>query len=158
MDSFVKYQYQGHSWMIQTSYIYFMWCVQTLGSHNFRVPHPFLSQTCLRLAGFRARFLALWSSKRTRSLSFSTKALPEWYTPLLYIPCDVCKHLEDIIEVSLICIYSQMYLRVGISEQDFRLSGVVNGLVREVSVPRTFLNDTNILYIFHVMCANTWEP
>ena len=35
---------------------------------------------------------------------------------------------------------------------------VVNGLVRGVSVPTHFLNDTNILYISHVMCANTWKP
>ena len=132
--------------------------MQTLGSHHFRVPHPFLSQTCLRLVDFRARCSAFWGSKRTRSWSFSPKALPEWYTPLIYIPYDVCKHLEDIIEVSLICIYSQTYLRVGFSEQDFGSLGRGKWSFPEVLVPRTFLNDTNILYIFHVMCANTREP
>ena len=39
---------------------------------------------------------------------------------------------------------------VGVSEQDFRLFWLINGLFREVSVPRSFLNDTNLFYIFHV--------
>ena len=84
--SFLKYQYQGTSWMIQT---------------------PF------------------------------------------YVQCDVCKHLEAMIEVALILFYSITYLCFGVSEQDFRRSGVVNWLVRGVSVPRHFLNDTNILHIIN---------
>ena len=63
------------------------------------------------------------------------------------------KHLEDIYEVAFISVHSQTYLRVAVSEQDFRLSGAINGLVLEVSIPRTFLNDTNLFY----MCANTWK-
>ena len=39
--------------------------------------------------------------------------------------------------------------------QDFRRSGAVNGLVRRVSVPRHFLNDTNTLYITNAMYTNT---
>ena len=53
--------------------------------------------------------------------------------------------------------------------QDFKRSGAVNGLVRGVSVPRHFLNDTNTLYItirrdiwkvyiihLWVMCLRLW--
>ena len=69
----------------------------------------------------------------------------------------MCKHLEDIIEVSLILFYSQMYLCVAVSELDFWRSGVGKILVLGVSVSRHFLNDTNLFYIFHVMCANTWK-
>ena len=64
---------------------------------------------------------------------------------------------ENLFGVALISIYSQTYLRVVVSEQDFWLSWVVNGLVCEVSVRRTFLNDTNLFYISNVMCAITWK-
>ena len=143
--------------MIQTSYIHLMQCIQTLESHNWSVAHPYLQPNVPLCSSFRARFLVFWDGKDTRSWSISTKALPEWYKPLKYISCDVCKHLEDIIEVSLILFYSQTYLCVAVSELNFWRSGVVNGLVCGLSVSRHFLNDTNTLYIYHVMCANTWK-
>ena len=59
----------------------------------------------------------------------------------------MCKYLENIIEVALILFYSSRYLHQAVSEQDFRHSGVVNGLVHGILVPRLFLNDTNVLYI-----------
>ena len=71
--------------------------------------------------------------------------------------CDVCKHMEVTIEVLLILFYILTYLRLGVSKLNFGCSGVVNRLVCIVSVPRHFLNDTNISYITHVMCANTWN-
>ena len=60
---------------------------------------------------------------------------------LIYNQLNVYKHLEDIIEVLLLLFYSLTYLRFGVSELDFWRFGVVNGLVRGVSVPRHFLND-----------------
>ena len=68
----------------------------------------------------------------------------------------MCKHLEVIIEVSLIPLYSVLYLRLGVSEQDL---GCFLGkqFVCGLSVPRHFLNDTNILYITNAICANTWK-
>ena len=72
----------------------------------------------------------------------------------LYISSDVYKCFTDKIEVSHILFYSQTYLRLAnLSEQDYGCFGVVNKLIREVSVPRHLLNDTNIFYISHVMCA-----
>ena len=59
--------------------------------------------------------------------------------------------------MSLILFYSQTYLRLALSEQEFGCSGVVNGLVCGVSESKHFLNDTNIFYLSHVMCANTWK-
>ena len=47
--------------------------------------------------------------------------------------------------MALISIYSQTYLRVAVLEQEFRLSGVVNGLVHKVLLQTTFLNDTNLV-------------
>ena len=79
----------------------------------------FYSQTCLRLAVSRARFWVFWCGKRTCSWNISTKALPEWYKPLLCIPCDVCKHLEDIIEVVIILFYSQTYLCLAVFRARF---------------------------------------
>ena len=67
-------------------------------------------------SGFRAGFLAFWGGKDNNSWSISTKVLPEWYKPLLYIPYDVCKHSKVIIEVALISIYSRTYLCVAVSE------------------------------------------
>ena len=100
----------------------------------------FYSQTYLHLAVF------IWRGKRTHSWSISTKALPEWYKHLIFNPWNVCKYLEFTIEVALILFYSLTYLCLGIPEIDFGRSGVVNRLVCAVSVPRHFLNDTNILY------------
>ena len=65
------------------------------------------------------------------------------------------KQLEDIIEVSLILFYSQTYLCVAVSEQDFWRSGVGKILVLEVSVSRHFLNDTKpVKYILCDMCKH----
>ena len=75
----------------------------------------------------------------------------------LYIPYDVCKHSEVTLKVVLIFFYNLMYLLSGVSEQDFGRSWVVNQLVHGVSLPRHILNDTNILYITHATCANTWK-
>ena len=69
----------------------------------------------------------------------------------------MCKHLEGIIGVVLISIYIQAYLGVVVSEQDLWLSWVVNGLIHEVSVWKPFLNDTDLFYIYYVMCAITWK-
>ena len=69
----------------------------------------------------------------------------------------MCKPLEVTIEVALILFYSLKYLRLGGSELDFGRSGVVNGLICGVSVSRDFLDDTNILYITHTTCVNTWK-
>ena len=78
----------------------------------------FYSQTYLCVAVSEQIFGVLaWEN--TRSWSISTTALPELYRPLLYISCDVCKHLEDTIEVALISIYSQSYLCVAVSERVF---------------------------------------
>ena len=149
--SFLEYQYPGSSWMIQTSWLYLMWCVQTLGRHNWSVAHPFLQPNVPLCSGFRAGFLVFWGGKDICSWNISNKALPEWYTLLLYIPCNVCTHLEVIIEVVLISIYSQTYLCVVVY---FWLSGLVNGLVPEVSVPRNFLKFTQI-YIHLMWCVQT---
>ena len=69
----------------------------------------------------------------------------------------MCKHLEVTIEVALILLHNRTYLRLGVSELEVGRSGVVNGLVCELSVPRHFLNDTDILYINLAMCAITWK-
>ena len=114
------------------------------------------NQTYLRVAVSEQDF---WHSGVVNGL-IREVSVPKTFlndTNLFYIPCDVCKHFNNKIEVALVSIYSQAYLRVAVSEQDFWLSRVVNRPVREVSVPRTFLNDTNIFYISHVMCANTWK-
>ena len=65
--------------------------------------------------------------------------------------------MDDVIEVALILFYSLSYLRFGVLELDFRHSGVVNGLVRGVSVSRHFLNEIKNLYITNVMYTNTWK-
>ena len=140
--------------MIQTPYIYIMWCVQTLGRYNWSVAHPFLQPNVPLCSGFRARFLVFRDGKDTRSWSISIKALPEWYKPLKDISCDVCKHLEDIIEVSLILFYSQTYLCVAVSELDFWRSGVGKILILGVSVPRHFHNDTNS-FTYPMWCVRT---
>ena len=127
-----------------------------LGSHNWSVAHPFLQITSL-LRGFRAGFSPFWGSKLTRSWGIGTKALPESYKHLIYNQCNVYKHLGDIIEESNINFYSLTFLRFGVSELDFWRSGVVNGLIHGVSVPRHFLNDQNILYIINAMYTNTWK-
>ena len=57
----------------------------------------------------------------------------------------------------LILFYSQTYLYLVDSEQDYEHFGVMNGLVRAVSIPRHFLIDTKILFS-HLMCANTSVP
>ena len=67
----------------------------------------------------------------------------------------MCKHLVDIIEELLITSYSQTYLTVLVSEQEFGHSRVVNGFVLGVSVPWPFLNDTHIfLYISYDVCKH----
>ena len=68
---------------------------------------------------FQSRIPVFWSGKRTHSWGIGTKALPEWYIHLIYNQCNVYKHLEVIIVVSLILFYSLTYLRLGVSEQDF---------------------------------------
>ena len=67
------------------------------------------------------------------------------------------KHLEVIIEMSLILFYSLTFIRFGVSELDFRRYMVVNGLIRGVLVPSHFLNNTNILYITNAMYTNIWK-
>ena len=69
----------------------------------------------------------------------------------------MCKHSEVTIEVALILLYSRTYLHLGVSELEFGCSGVVNGLVCEVLVPRHFLNDTNVLFIIYASCTITWK-
>ena len=124
-----------------------MWCVQTLGSQNWRSAYPFLQPNVPLSSSFRSRFWVFWVGKRTCSGSISIKAFFEWYKHLMFISCDVCKHLEVKIAVAHILLYIQTYLCLAVSdEQDCGNSGVVYGLVREVSVSRPFLNDTNILY------------
>ena len=66
----------------------------------------------------------------------------------------MCKHLGVTIEVALILLYSLTYLRLGVSELELGRSWVVNRLVREVLVPRHFLNDTNTVYMANVMYKN----
>ena len=101
-----------------------MQCLQSLGSHNWSGAHPFLQPSVPPFWGFRAAgFLAFWGGKRTRSWGIGTKALPEWYKHLIYNQCNMCKHLEVIIEVSLIPFYSVLYLRLGVSEQDLGCFG-----------------------------------
>ena len=58
----------------------------------------------------------------------------------------MCIHLVDIIEESLITVYSQTYLPVLFFEQEFGHSRVLNGLSRGLSLPKPFLNDTHIFY------------
>ena len=55
MDSFVKYQNQCSSWMIQTSFIHPMWCVQTLGRQSLSGAHPFLPPNVPLFSGFRSK-------------------------------------------------------------------------------------------------------
>ena len=69
----------------------------------------------------------------------------------------MCKYLQNTIEVALILFYSLRYLCFVVSEPDIRHFGVVNGLVRAVSVPRHSLNDMYILYVSHMMRAITWK-
>ena len=128
-----------------------------LGSHNWSVAHPFLQPNVPPFWGFRAWFSAFWGGKRNTSWGVGTKAPPEWYKHLIYISCNVYKHLKVIIEVSLINFYSLTILRFGVSELDFLRSGAVNGLVRGVSVWRHFLNDTHLFHTSHVMCKNIWK-
>ena len=109
-----------------------MQCIQTLGSYNWSVAHPFIQPNALPFWGFRAGFLAFWGGKRTSLCGISAKALPAWYKYLIYNQCNVHKHLEVIIEVSLIQFYIQTFFRFGVSELDFWRSGVVNGLVHGV--------------------------
>ena len=91
----------------------------------------------------------------THLWSISTKALPEWYTHLIYNPFNVCEHLEIIIEVAFILFYTLTYFRWGVFELEFGRSGVEKGLVREVSVPRHFLNDTITFYMSNEKSSNT---
>ena len=79
-----------------------MQCIQTLGRHNWRVEHQFLQPNVPPFQGFRAWFFAFWGGKRTRSWGIGTKALPDQYKHLIYNQCNVYKHFEVIIEVSLI--------------------------------------------------------
>ena len=65
------------------------------------------------------------------------------------------KLLVDIIELSLISYYSQMYLSVFVPEQESGGSGVINGRFCGVLVPRPFMNDTRIFYKSHMMRALT---
>ena len=55
-DSFVEYRYQGISWMIQTSFIYPIWYVQTLESHNWSGAHPFLQPNITPFGGLEQVF------------------------------------------------------------------------------------------------------
>ena len=67
----------------------------------------------------------------------------------------MCEHLEVIIEVGLILLYSLTYLRLGVSELEFGCSWVVNGLLCEVIVPRHFLNNIDISYNPCNMCKHS---
>ena len=91
---------------------------------------------------------------------------PPFGVPEAFVPAELTiikakhfsksKHIEVIIEVALILLYSLRYLRFGVSALDYRCSGVGNRLVCGVSVPRHFLNDTNMLHITNKMYINTW--
>ena len=132
-----------------------MWSVEILERHNLIDAYLYLQPNVPPCSGFRARCSGSCFSHRTHSLILTTKAIPELYKHLLYIPCDVWKHLEDIIELALIFFYSQTYFCLAVFKSKNWHSGVVNRLVLEVSVLMPFLNDTNHLYIFHVVCAST---
>ena len=123
----VPYQYQGTSWMIQTSFICPIWCVQMLWRQNFDATHVFLQPNIPPHSSFRAKFWAFWGGQRTCLWNIGTKTLPEWCERLSYLPSNVCKHLED--KRSFIIFYSQTYLHLAISEQDFERSGVVTLLL-----------------------------
>ena len=116
----------------------------------------FYSVTYLHL-GVSEQDLGCFRGKQSRSWCIGTKALPEWYKHLIYNQWNMCKHLEVIIEMSLILFYGLMFIRFGESELDIRRYMVVNGLICGVSVPRHFLNDTNILYITNAMYTNIWK-
>ena len=53
--------------------------------------------------------------------------------------------------------YWLTYLCLAVSQPNFGRSGVVNGLICGISVPRHFTKNTNILYITNVVCENTWK-
>ena len=132
-----------------------------------------------RPCAYQAHAMAAWAVKMLRAVKstiLSIHAFKLWKTGYsyvqriigvdfahrtskhhLYIWYDVCKHSEVTLEVAFILFYSLTYLRSGVSEQDFGRSWVVNQLVNGVSVPRHFLNDTNILYVSHVVRTNTWK-
>ena len=131
-----------------------MQCVQTLGSWNWSGTHSSLQPNVPLFRRFRARFWVFWGGKQTRLWSIGMEALPEWYKYLTYNLCNVCKPLEVTIQVALISFCSLTYLHLLVSHYYFEGSGVVNGVVRWVSVLRIFLNDTNI-FLYQVWCVQT---
>ena len=116
----------------------------------------FYNQTYFRR--FKAIFLAFCGGKRTCSLEYLHKRTSWMIQYVIYNPCIVCKHLKVTIDVALILFYSLTYLCFGVSEHHFWRSGVVNTLIHGVSIPRPFLSDIRILYLYNLMCSNTWEP
>ena len=112
--------------MIQTSYEDLIYNLFNVHKHLEVIIEVslilFYSLTYLRL-GVSEQDLGRFLGKQFCSWVIGTKALPEWYKHLLYNQCNVHKHLEVIIEVSLILFYSLTYLRLGVSEQDLGCFG-----------------------------------
>ena len=138
-----------------------MWYVQSLGSHNWSVTHSFLHPNvpylCLGVSelDFGLSAVVNW---RVHEVSILRHFLND--TIILYITHAIYSNTwtSQVIELALIILlYILTYLRWGVSKSHFGRSGVVNGLVCGVSVPSHFLNDTNILYIIHEMCAISWK-
>ena len=113
-----------------------------------------LTYLCFGVSGLDFRFSGVVNGLN-RGVSVPRHFLND--TNILYITHATCAIIWNIIKIALILFYSLTYLRSSVLELGFWRSGVVNGLLRGVLVPRHFLNDTNILYISHLMFANTWK-
>ena len=136
--------------------IYLVWCVQTLGRQDLSVAHPFYSQICLCLAISEQDFrCSVVVNKLVCGVLVPRHFLND--TNIFNIFHVMCKKLGRHTLSVAHPFYSQAYLCLVVSEQDVGRSGAVNGLFCGVLVPRYFLNNKQVFYIYHMMCANTWK-
>ena len=159
-DYFVEYQYQDTSWMTQTSFVCLMCCVKTFGRQNWRGCHTCLllnvGTSCQR---FQSKLLGPLSGVVSRSVC--VEPVPKHFlnnSHSCYISHVMCKNTwQTKLKGAHPFLQSNEPLASGLSEQYFGRSGVVNGPVCEVSVPRHILNDRNIIHMSNVKCANTMQ-
>ena len=152
---FLEYECQGHSLMIHIYFMNHMQGVHTLSRHSWRIAHLFLYTKIWPCFGFRAIWAimkAFCGGKRTYSRCISTEAIHEWCTLLLCISYDMCKHLVDIIEESLISFYSQTYVPVSNMSKNLDILGWWTNMFVEYQYHgHTWM--IHISFIYLIWCA-----